>query len=99
MVPTLEFYTGRYTVYTAKTARNRPIQHTRSVPRVCRYTARSNTVSLYSIQRIHYTAPYADPLPPGNGLTHIAEGQQIYFAGGSSKRNEGDWMYSMWTSM
>ena len=62
MVPTLEFYTGRYTVYTAKTARNGPIQLTRPVPRVCRYTARPYTVALYSIQRIHYTALYTDPL-------------------------------------
>ena len=59
---TLELYTARYTVYTAKRARNGPIQLTRSVPGPVGYTARPYTAALYSIQRIHYTALYADPL-------------------------------------
>ena len=61
---TLELYTARYTVYTAKRARNGPIQLTRSVPGPVGYTARPYTATLYSIQRIHYTALYADPLRP-----------------------------------
>ena len=55
-------YTACYTGILLYNARNGPIQQTFPVPRACRYTARPYTVALYSIQRIHYTALYTDPL-------------------------------------
>ena len=44
------------------TASNGAIQRTRPVPRACSAIQLRYTATLYSIQPIHYTALYADPL-------------------------------------
>ena len=47
------------------TASNGAIQRTLPVPRVCGAIQLRYTAALYSIQPIHYTALYADPLEEG----------------------------------